>query len=356
MVGGFQQTSPPIAPQGMPWRDIGLAALGIIIVLGGLYFAWTLYASPAAPEPVALPDTHTGRLSSGQVLPPLPKVEAPPPSPEAPIAGNNTQQQGKPPQAPAAPYLPKPGMMAAKRDMSAFQGSSGGQAQQPLGQPGKPQIEEDQRLAFLANARSKGMEPVLGMTPKGTFLKRSTIIHARMLNGVNSDMPGDAAAVVTGNVLDSGTLTCPLVPAGTVLYGVVNAANVQYGQTRNQIAWTSLTFPFGTPLDIAGLPATDATGSAGVRGYVDRHPWGMAGAIGASAFFSILGQASQLVNGGEQDNGNVAIVGMSGATSAAGNIGNSFVSKELNRPNTLGLNPGDPVAVMLRDNVRAALL
>lgn len=336
---------PPVAPRGMDKKRVLVAGVSGAAMLAGLYAGWTYLNSPSVVDPAAA-SQHEREVSAfgGTQLPDIEYHEPTPITPE-PIRHQEAprfERETLPQKSERA------GMRIAERDDRALEQASAGAVGGGVSAPIE-QARLDPQSAFIANARSRN-HPTVYTPPDGRLmLKRSTIVQASMLNAVNTDLPGDAAAMVNHDVLDSTTLRYVLIPAGSILYGKLNPQLV-YGQTRNQIAWTSVEFPTGGTLDLGGMAATDASGAAGVRGYVDRHHLSMAGAIAGSAFFSIIGQAGTLLRGDGGET-NIGVIGADAAGGEMQSVGGELVRRELNRKNTLGLNGGDPVAVMLSDNV-----
>jgi type IV secretion system protein VirB10 len=220
---------------------------------------------------------------------------------------------------------------------------------------GVDRLDEDQRQGlsaqknrWLATAGTGGEDTVTQpfMPPISRYmLQAATIIRATTLNEVNSDLPGDVAAIITEDVRDTPTGRHVLIPAASRLYGRYND-QLSYGQRRAQISWTRILFPDGSSQNIGSMAGTDASGAAGVEGEVDRHVGSMAGAIGGTAFFTLLGQAGTILRG-DGGNTNIGVLGAGAAGNAASQAGSQFISRELNRPNTLIIPQGSPVAVML---------
>jgi type IV secretion system protein VirB10 len=93
---------------------------------------------------------------------------------------------------------------------------------------------------------------------------------AALVTGMNSDLPGPVVAQVTRNVYDSVTQRDVLIPAGTRLVGEYDD-QIATGQNRALVAWTQMTFPNGTTVELPGLPGADLEGNAGLSDRVDRH-------------------------------------------------------------------------------------
>lgn len=340
---------PPVPPKTANWRLIGGTALAGTALLAGLYLGWTAYNTGADIDATvkAADSAVEYAVSVGQRMPSLAFADEPKPEPQhqdkEPVLWEEPAQQ-----ATMAKLKTKLAGMTSASSVST-RNDAAGVAQTIGDQLPTVRSPSDPHSQFLETA-SLG-SPKARLTPQqtGLFIKRSTIIQATMLNAVNSDLPGDAAAMVNQDVLDS-TLRYVLIRAGSTLYGKYNP-QVGYGQTRNQIVWLTIDIPNVGELDLGGMPATDASGAAGVRGYVDRHYPQLAGAVLGSAFFTVLGQAGTILRGDGGDT-NIGVIGAGAAGNEASSIGGELMRRELNRPNTLGLKQGDPVAVMLRENVR----
>jgi type IV secretion system protein VirB10 len=220
---------------------------------------------------------------------------------------------------------------------------------------GVDRLDEDQRQGlsaqknrWLATAGTGGEDVVTQpfMPPISKYmLQAATIIRAVTLNEVNSDLPGDVAAIITEDVRDTPTGRHVLIPAASKLYGRYND-QLSYGQRRAQISWTRILFPDGSSQNIGSMAGTDAAGAAGIEGEVDRHVGAMAGAIAGTAFFSLLSQAGTLVQG-DGGNTNIGVLGAGAAGNAASQAGSQLITRELKRPNTLIISQGSTVAVML---------
>ena len=101
-------------------------------------------------------------------------------------------------------------------------------------------------------------------------LRAGSVIPAALVTGMNSDLPGPVVAQVTRNVYDSATQRDVLIPAGTRLVGEYDD-QIATGQNRALVAWTQMTFPDGTTVELPGLPGADLEGNAGLSDQVDRH-------------------------------------------------------------------------------------
>ncbi len=371
-MSGFGEVSHPLPPMGRNWRSIGLAA-GVGATATAV-FVWLSISSrpePAAKEEFRPLNTHTQAELPARSFetgyrqpPPPPPMQAP-----APVAAAAPQALS-PPAArtttatPPAAAKPMQSMFATTADGTAFvpvAGETPASAPRSDGESrpgisdGVDRLDEDQRQGlsaqknrWLATAGTGGEDHVTQpfMPPVSKYmLQAATIIRAVTLNEVNSDLPGDVAAIITEDVRDTPTGRHVLIPAASKLYGRYND-QLSYGQRRAQVSWTRILFPDGSSQNIGSMAGTDAAGAAGIEGEVDRHVGSMAGAIAGTAFFTLLSQAGTLVHG-DGGNTNIGVVGAGAAGNAAAQVGSQFISRELNRPNTLIIPQGSTVAVML---------
>ena len=295
-------------------------------------------------------------------MPPVPEPPAPPPAAPPPAPVTVVAAPPLPPvrvQQPApSPLKPMKSMFSTADDKAAMGGDEPSAAGTAVGgQPagvalGEIRPGDSDASNWLKSAGNGGKDFVT--TPFSPpiskyMLQAGIIIQAITLNAVNSDLPGDVVAQITENVFDTPTGDHVLIPATAKLYGRYGDT-LRYGQSRAQVAWNRILFPDGSSQNIGAMGGTDGSGAAGVEGEVDRHPWQMAGAVGVSAFITLLGQTGTLLKG---DGGttNIGSIGADGATKEASGIGKEFVTKELNRPNTLTLPQGTAVAIMITRDV-----
>lgn len=111
------------------------------------------------------------------------------------------------------------------------------------------------------------------------FLTPGTMIPAILKREINTDHPGLAEAEVSHDVYNDapGHEGEIIIPEGSKLQGKYNA-NVQFGQTRVQTAWTTLTYPDGTTLDLSGSEGDAMSGASGLKDQTDNHYTKMFGA------------------------------------------------------------------------------
>lgn len=153
---------------------------------------------------------------------------------------------------------------------------------------------QSQKLAFLEKAMGQLETPYLAATRRLPLspleIKTGTIIPAFMIDGINSDLPGDLIAQVSENVYDTAAGQHLLIPQGTKVFGTYDS-EVAFGQNRLLVVWKRLIFPDGSTLELAGMPGADSGGFAGFHDKVDNHYLRL---IGWGVFTSMLTAGFQL--------------------------------------------------------------
>lgn len=106
--------------------------------------------------------------------------------------------------------------------------------------------------------------------PSPYTILTGSIIPATLVDGVNSDIPGQIKAVVSRNVYDSPTGRFLLIPQGSELVGQYSS-QVDFGQTRLFVYWERVNFPDGKYLDLGAMPSSTSEGYAGLHDRVNHH-------------------------------------------------------------------------------------
>jgi type IV secretory pathway VirB10-like protein len=131
-----------------------------------------------------------------------------------------------------------------------------------------------QKEVFLEKTRARAGNDYLKSTrtePLGKYeIKAGWDIPAILEQDINSDLPGEAKALVRSNVYDTATGKYLLVPQGSRLIGTYNS-EVAYGQSRVQAVWTRIIFPDGSSINLDGMNGHDAQGRTGFHDQVDNH-------------------------------------------------------------------------------------
>ncbi len=175
-------------------------------------------------------------------------------------------------------------------------------------------------------------------------LVAGTIIQASLITGLDSDLPGLVIAQVSEDVRDSVTGRIVLVPQGSRLMGVYDAA-VSFGQKRALLVWNKIVFPDGSSVGLDKMPATDVEGYSGLEDRIDSHEFRLLKGV---ALASLLGIGSQLSfgNGNDLERAIRESFQQNGARA-----GDQIVSKDLDVQPTLKVRPGWPVLAIVREDL-----
>ncbi|WP_322965367.1 TrbI/VirB10 family protein [Sphingomonas fuzhouensis] len=178
-------------------------------------------------------------------------------------------------------------------------------------------------------------------------LLAGSVIPASLITGLNSDLPGMVTAQVTRNVFGSVTGNILLVPQRSRLIGKYDSV-VAFGQRRALVVWQRLVLPDGSSIRLDNMPATDASGYAGLVDKVDFHTWTLLKGV---TIATLLGVGSELSIGGDGDL--VQAIRQSAQTNAA-RAGDQITQRNLDIQPTITIRPGAPVRVLVtRDLILA---
>ncbi|WP_434403358.1 TrbI/VirB10 family protein [Sphingobium sp. DN12] len=178
-------------------------------------------------------------------------------------------------------------------------------------------------------------------------LLAGSVIAASLITGLNSDLPGMVTAQVTQNVFDTVTGDILLVPQGTRLIGKYDSV-VAFGQRRALVIWQRLILPNGSSVRLDNMPATDASGYAGLSDKVDFHTWTFLKGV---AIATMLGVGSELSISGESDL--VQAIRESSQSNVA-RAGDQITQRNLDIQPTITIRPGAQVRLLVtRDLVFA---
>ena len=225
-------------------------------------------------------------LSSSPSRPPEQAGASPRPSvlTSLPPAGARTAQTLRPPTSTIS-SAPSSG-----RPTPPYPGSTAEPAPAAQATPPRDELYADQQArAFLDQAGQVGPMIVADRRPLELLqLRAGSAIGANLKTQITSDLPGTVVAEVREDVYDSVTGRHLLIPAGSLLYGFYNSA-VVWGERRVLLAFTRLSFPDGTHVDIGTQLATDGLGAAGLGDRVNNH-WGRI--IGTAGVLAVIGAAT----------------------------------------------------------------
>jgi type IV secretion system protein VirB10 len=184
----------------------------------------------------------------------------------------------------------------------------------------------------------------LEVAPSPYLLSAGSVIPASLMSGLRSDLPGLVTAQVTANVFDSPTGRILLIPQGARLVGSYDSV-VAFGQKRALVIWQRILLPDGSSLRIDNVPATDASGYAGLQDKVDFHTWTLLKGIALS---TLLGVGSELTVSGDSDL--VRAIRQSTQQNVA-RAGDQLTSRNLNVQPTLSVRPGTNVLLVVHKDL-----
>jgi len=209
--------------------------------------------------------------------------------------------------------------------------------------PGGQQRKSD----FMSNLDTKGdINPHALTEPTSPYtLNAGTVIAASLITGINSDLPGLVSAQVTQNAYDSATGRYLLLPQGSRLIGSYDSV-VAYGQKRALLVWQRIILPDGSSVRIDNVPASDASGYAGLADKVDFHSWQL---IKGVVLSSLLGVSTQLSFGSNESDLRRAI--RESTQQSAGRAGDQIVTRALNVQPTITVRPGWPLRVVVHKDI-----
>jgi type IV secretion system protein VirB10 len=202
--------------------------------------------------------------------------------------------------------------------------------------------QKELRAGYLTATREMPLSPF--------EIKMGTVIPAIMVTGVNSDLPGELIAQVSQDVWDTATGRHLLIPQGSKLFGIYDS-HVMFGQNRVLIAWTRITFPDASTLDLGHMSGADQAGYAGFSDKVNNH---YVKIFGSALLMSIISAGVQLSQ--PQTSGQLAQPSAQQTAAAAmaqqlGQTGNAILQKNLNIQPTIEIRPGYRFNVMVSKDI-----
>jgi type IV secretion system protein VirB10 len=313
-------------------------------------------ASPAASVPQLGPpmpgDLGTAMLRAQQADHTIPGLNAAPnPDPAAEAArierANRQREMEEAAKAPlffrsntrreveanATPRLPDVTVAAAATSTTSTAGASGT----------GPQAE---KRSFLAsNSKTSPVSAYRLERPTSPYeVVAGTVISAALITAINSDLPGQVLASVTGPIFDSATGQHLLIPQGSRLIGEYDS-QVAFGQRRVLLVWNRLILPDTSSIALDRLAGADAAGIAGLEDGVDRH-WHEL--LAGAALSTLIGVAAELAapdRGAGQ--GQVIVATRQGLQDSANQVGQELTRNSLNVQPTLTIRAGYPIRVIV---------
>lgn len=223
----------------------------------------------------------------------------------------------------------------------------------PTPEPTGPALDPDRdpnaqarKAQFVGTLdRSGDVNPhTLTPPPSPYLLSAGSVISASLITGLRSDLPGLVTAQVTSQVFDSPTGRILLIPQGSRLIGSYDSV-VAFGQKRALIIWQRIMLPDGSSLKIDNVPATDASGFAGLQDKVDFHTWALLKGVALS---TLLGIGSELTVSGESD----LVQAIRESTQQnVSRAGDQLTSRSLNIQPTITIRPGATVRLVVHKDL-----
>lgn len=247
--------------------------------------------------------------------------------------------------------------LAQRRAVAPSQGAAGRESVEPVdasdvtrrpadGDDGSAGSGQTAKQAFL----DKAVDPAIYASgnlqvPRSPYeVMAGTVIPAALLTGINSDLPGQIIATVTGNVYDTVTGAHLLIPQGSRLLGQYDS-QVAAGQRRVLLVWTRIILPDGSSLVLDRLPGVDLAGYAGLEDGVDQH-WKQV--FTGAVLATLIGVNTELASPNRSgDSGSIIIATRDSAQDTVNQIGQQLTRRNLNQQPTLTIRPGYPVRVIV---------
>jgi len=220
------------------------------------------------------------------------------------------------------------------------------EASGPTLDPDRDPNAQGRKAQFVGTLdRSSDINPhTLTAAPSPYLLSAGSVISASLITGLRSDLPGLVTAQVTSQVFDSPTGRILLIPQGSRLIGSYDSI-VAFGQKRALIVWQRIVLPDGSSLRIDNVPATDASGYAGLQDKVDFHTWALLKGVALS---TLLGVGSQLTVTGESD----LVQAIRESTQQnVSRAGDQLTSRNLNIQPTITIRPGATVRMVVHNDL-----
>src|SRR5690606_7983489 len=121
---------------------------------------------------------------------------------------------------------------------------------------------------------------------------------------------------------------------------------VAYGQSRALLVWQRIIMPDGSSVQIENLPATDASGYAGLADGVDFHTWRLLKGVVLS---TLLGIGTELSLGSDESDLVRAI--RESTQQNVNRAGQRITEKNLNIQPTITIRPGLPLRVIVHKDL-----
>ena len=172
---------------------------------------------------------------------------------------------------------------------------------------------------------------------------QGSIFEAVLTSNINTDLPGECTAVITKNIYSSQDGSLLLIPQNSKLYGSYNSS-ISYSQKRAQVGWHTLIRPDGYQLILGNMSATDAQGAAGLKGFVNDHPFQYLKALALISAFNIV---STEINGVSGSTENQYVQNVAANTQEVANtLGSKIIDRAMDVQPTLTIKSGTRINIV----------
>ncbi|QGP79376.1 TrbI/VirB10 family protein [Sphingobium sp. CAP-1] len=234
----------------------------------------------------------------------------------------------------------------ATADTSAAPAPTASESSAPALDPDRDPNGQARKAQFVGTLdRAGDVNPhTLTASPSPYLLSAGSVISASLITGLRSDLPGLVTAQVISQVFDSPTGRILLIPQGSRLIGSYDSV-VAFGQKRALIVWQRIILPDGSSLRIDNVPASDASGYAGLQDKVDFHSWALLKGVALS---TLLGVGSELTVTGESD----LVQAIRESTQQnVSRAGDQLTSRNLDIQPTITIRPGASVLLVVHKDL-----
>jgi len=200
------------------------------------------------------------------------------------------------------------------------------------------------------NVAAPVLQTPLGVPQTQYLITQGTLLPATLETELNSDLPGQARALLRSNVYDSNTGTHLLLPQGSRLIGEY-ASRVTHGQRRLFLSWNRVLLPDGRTLGLGGMPGADVMGASGLSDKVDRH---FLRIFGTALLLSVVSAGYEISQGDTPRYGGLggadltpAEITRQAVASEFNRVADKMLERELNVAPTLRIRSGYPFSIQV---------
>jgi type IV secretion system protein VirB10 len=187
-----------------------------------------------------------------------------------------------------------------------------------------------------------------GMWLGPAALWQGTVFEAILTGSINTDLPGEATAVISKNVYSSLDGRYLLIPQNSKLFGTYNSG-VSYSQSRVQVAWHTLIRPDGYYINLGNMQAADPRGAAGLPGLVNYHPFQYLKAI---ALLSVVNIVNSELNYSMAETNNRYVQNvMANTQETANTLGAKIIDRALDVQPTITIKEGTKINIIANNNL-----